>query len=83
MNSYSKADKQIIIRKIKLFTFLMTKHRCLHLISYEMEGLTAIVEGNEAIFFFSSQKSAEADCPLRNLIENLKTETSQQGKEND
>ena len=50
------ADKQIIIRKIKLFTFLMTKHRCLHLISYEMEALTAIVEGNEAIFFFS-QKS--------------------------
>lgn len=48
-----------------------------------MEGLTAIVEGNEAIFFFSSQKSAEADCPLRNLIENLKTETSHQGKEND
>ena len=30
----------------------MTKHRCLHLIPYEMEGLTAIVEGNEAIFFF-------------------------------
>ena len=82
MNSYSKADKQIIIRKIKLFTFLMTKHRCLHLISYEMEALTAIVEGNEAIFFFS-QKSAEADCPLKNLLENLKTETSQQGKEND
>ena len=54
MNSYSKADKQIIIRKIKLFTFLMTKQRCLHLISYEMEGLTAIVEGNEAIFFFFS-----------------------------
>ena len=52
MNSYSKADKQIIIRKIKLFAFLMTKYRCLHLIPYEMEGLTAIVEGNEAIFFF-------------------------------
>lgn len=82
MNSSSKADKQIIIRKIKLFTFLMTKHRCLHLISYEMEALTAIVEGNEAFFFFP-QKSAEADCPLRNLLENLKTETSQQGKEND
>ena len=81
MNSYSKGDKQIIIRKIKLFTFLMTKHRCLHLISYEMAVLTAIVEVNEAFFF--SQKSAEADCPLRNLIENLKTETSQQGKEND
>ena len=32
----------------------MTKHRCLHLISYEMEALTAIVEGNEAIFFFFS-----------------------------
>ena len=60
----------------------MTKHRCLHLISYEMEALTAIVEGNEAIFFFS-QKTAEADCPLKNLLENLKTETSQQGKEND
>ena len=55
MNSYSKADKQIIIRKIKLFAFLMTKHRCLHLIPYEMEGLTAIVEGNEAIFFFSEK----------------------------
>lgn len=30
----------------------MTKHRCLHLISYEMEALIAIVEGNEAILFF-------------------------------
>ena len=44
-----------------------------------MEGLTAIVGEKEAIFFFS--ESAEADCLLKNLIENSNTETSQQGKE--
>lgn len=32
-------------------------------------------------FFFSPQKVTEADCLLKSLIENLKTETSQQGNE--
>lgn len=46
-----------------------------------MEGLTAIVGEREAFIFFLFSESAEADCLLKSLIENSKTETSQQGKE--
>lgn len=31
----------------------MTKHRCPHLISYEMEGLTAIAREKKYFFLFS------------------------------
>lgn len=52
-----------------------------------MEGLSAIVGERKqswfafVFFFFSPQKVTEADCLLKSLIENLKTETSQQGNE--
>lgn len=37
--------------------------------------------GGEMKLFFSPSENAEADCLLKSLMENLKTETSQQGKE--
>lgn len=51
-----------------------------------MEGLSAIVGERKQswfafVFFFFPQKVTEADCLLKSLIENLKTETSQQGNE--
>lgn len=40
-----------------------------------------MVGGKEVVFFFFFfSESAEADCLLKSLIENSKTETSQQGK---
>lgn len=46
-----------------------------------MGGLTAIVVEKEAIFFVAFSENTEADCLLKSLIKNSKTETSQQGKE--